>query len=217
MARISPTLLYNLAFLLSTVSISCSEVLPPRDDPTNVLVGHMEVEYSFGVNINGIVLWGTVFNKYDESLSGQAAISGILEFTPAGRPEQTIVRNFTKANLRYAKSYNVATGELVIDPGDSITVRYYLELASDSVRAPWSTSLVPLLDWTCLRGDYYQRSISNPVTIEVTAHLLVFDQTGPVNLGFRSTTFCFVDRWVDPVICRIPPTQPPCGAPPWPW
>ncbi len=203
----SSVLLLSILLIIGGILSSCDEPLPPRDDPTVVFQGKIEPEFALLSSTNALLVILKVKNVFDESLQGIALLTGNVEIAWAPFPDIRKIATLGPGNLIHARKYDVRTGLLTIDPGDSIVFLYSWNIMAESERQMRAEIFTYRTDSGCPL-----RKIADMETFIVRAQVRVYDKRSPANFGDTMFSFCHVDTYVDQRSCPIPRTEPPCGA-----
>lgn len=196
--------------LVILASFSCNELLPPREDPKNVLAPSIHAGYSLTALSNGVGVTAKFVNIFDETLQGHLSIGGRFDLTWMRFPDVKKIGMLSSSNLAFARNYNGITGELTIDPGDSVTVTYFWWIMADSEAVLRDQIFQLVRDMSCQNG--FARSVAEPETFIVTGEVRVFRNTAPIQMGQTEVSFCLVTAYVDPIHgCAPLRTAPPCG------
>ena len=216
-ARLVATVL--LAALVSLSSGPCDESLPPYQEPNRLLTGTISCAYVLSGADNSLKVYLTIKNVFDETLQGPAQMRGRIEIASERDPAVTRTASITSANIMSAPGYNALTGQLTIDPGETIRLGYSWDFADDRGNDLRKSFFKYVQDPTC-RG----RCLAYTEDLVIRAELTVYAKTGPVLGGPFRYSMCFVSAYVDPGACppilstapcniRPPQLQPAC----YPW
>ncbi len=215
-----PEVLHLFGIALLVLQGSCTEPLPPREDPAQLLAGEARAEYVLTDVVNGFVvnLWAR--NIYDETLDARAVISGKVEIAWARDPNIKKVGTLTAANIGFVRHYNSLTGQLTLDPGDSISLFYVWKIMDSTENALRRLIFGLVGDPHCYRDPppgcdtcqrIYLRNIAPEETFIVSSEAVFYQNTAPVKFGPILFTFCLASIKIDDRICTPSRKYPPCG------
>jgi hypothetical protein len=194
--------------LLSLIVGSCSESLPPYQDPADVFQGKVAGQYVLTVQDNSVKVYVTVKNIYDETFQASAILRGSLEITLARRPEiRKTVSLFPSQIIE--GHYNSGTGILTIDPGETIRLGYSWNFIDNSGTDLRKEIFTLVDDPTCSL-----RRIAYDETFSLKGEVTIFEKTAPVRFGPTMFTFCYITNWVNSKFCPPPQTDVPCNRRP---
>ena len=188
--------------LLSIVTLSCTESLPPRDAAVDFLQPHISATYVVIPSTNGVAVSVRFINIFDETLEGRLAIAGKVELIWDRFPEIKKVITLNSTNLTYARKYNGVTGELTLDPGDSVIISSLWSVMADSEAQIRNTIFLFGPDSRC-----GLRRVASSQTFTAKGEARIFRNTAPMLFGETKVTFCLVTNWVDTRLC---PPLPAC-------
>ena len=188
--------------LLSVATLSCNESLPPRDDPREILQPDIKALYVVTPATNGVAVSATFTNIFDETLEGRLAISGKVELQWDRFPDVKKVITLNSANLTYARKYNGITGELTLDPGDSVIISCLWSVMADSEAHMRNMIFLFGSDSRC-----NLRRVASSQTFTARGEARIFRNTAPLFLGETKVTFCLLTNFVDFRLC---PPLPAC-------
>jgi len=196
---------YFLNSVLCFVTLSCTESLPPRVDSPELLKAHIKAAYNLSPSFNGVSVSVTFINIFDETLEERLGIFGNVELMWDRIPQVKKVITLNSNNLSYAKNYNRITGELAIDPGDSVVISARWSVMADSEAQIRNQIFLFTFDRTCLYG----RRIASSQTFTARGDARLFLNTVPISFGETKLTFCLVTNWIAPNSCPPPPACDP--------
>lgn len=190
---------------------SCTESLPPREDPAIRFLPSLSATYYLTPRSNGLSVWCWLRNTYDETLQGRLAFDGKVEIIWQTDPSVKKVDRLTPTNLGYARNYNSQTRILTLDPGDSVGITYTWSIMDDSEADLRSRIFELRPDMGCLEGGVPIRWIADTESFWITGSMMLFEGVGFTTLGFTQTSFCLVSDYISPRQCSPTPIWPPCG------
>jgi len=195
--------------VLGIATISCSESLPPYQDPAEVFQGKVTGQYVLTVADNSLKIYITLKNVFDETFQAQALLRGNLEIVLARKPEIRKTVSLYPSNILQARSYNSSNGMLTVDAGDSIRLGYSWDFIADDGTDLRRGIFILTEDPTCK-----SREIAKDETFILSGDIKVFERTAPVKFGPTAYTFCYVTNWVNTKFCPPAQTDFPCGRRP---
>ncbi len=181
---------------------SCKESLPPYEEPAAVLEGKAKGQYVFSNKENLIRVYVTVKNIYDETLQSTAPLKGTIEITWPRYPSIRRTDSIDVSNLVYARKYDRDKGILTLDPGDSIRLEYSWNLMDDNGTFIYNEGDNQLVEWKfidTLCQASPPRKIAREETFTLRGEFFVFKQAAPATFGPTPFSFCYVNKWVNPV------------------
>ncbi len=189
-------LFINFVTLLATGLVSCKEPLPEYNDPRDVFDSYLSSVYVCSPTENATKIFLVFVNKYEETLDGEALLTGRLAISRAA--DRTFQKTVTigPSNIVYARGYNAATGVLSIDPGDSVRLLVSWNLVADDGRS-LRDEIHFMNDPTCPR-----RLISiAPVPLIITGNMSVYERTETVTPKSLRYEFTLIKDFVSPRDC----------------
>jgi hypothetical protein len=128
-----------LVLLLAGYLFGCDEELPPKNDPTNFISGHMTNVYRYSPSQNGIYVMAYIANNYDETISGTVAFGGTLtlewvvprELLGNSSAIRTVHLSRSNIDIIHAKNYNAVKNELIFQPHDTVQIGYLWDFKFD--------------------------------------------------------------------------------------
>lgn len=193
----------------------CNESLPPYSTPQDYLKGSIQGGYVITDSDNSVKIYLDVTNRYDETLEGPAVLLGEMEISLLRN--QAFRKSFaiTPGNLLTTGNYNTTTGEIRIDPGQTIRFGVSWDLIDengvdlrDSVFQYW-------IDPECPNGGPPSgtgpRCIAEEERFVIRGAVDVFRQTGHVVAGPEPFILCHVDKFVFGSICPLIDNGNPCS------
>ena len=187
-------ILLPLTFLFT--GIICQEDLPPYEDPRTILQGTAEGSYFFTQTQNSIQVRMTIRNGYDETLEGEASLSGAGTITLL--KDTSIHRTFAWAvsTMVGSPQYNPATRILTLDPGEEIQFVYTWNYMDDSGNDVRQSVFVYRSDAGCTL-----RVISHPETFLLSNRIKIFESLADMTIPEREFQICHISTWIDPRVC----------------
>jgi hypothetical protein len=184
----------HLAVIALVFWLSCDESLPPRQDPSHVFHLKLTPYYEYTQSSNFLQLQISFINSFDETLSGLMALDGTVVIASERNPSIHRTLPIASQNLVRAH-YDASSGNLTLDPGDSIVVAVNWDFTDDTGRRLQSILFEYSVDSSCA-----SREISNPEIFDVTATTRLF---APLALTDYHSTFTFRHylQWVSPHDC----------------
>ena len=203
--RIMPTWFMPLVCAVVVFYSSCSEALPPYEDPRDILDGKTIARYVFSSRENTMSVNLIFTNEFDETLEGKAVLAGQGTITWARDPNVRKTFTITPANLTNGK-FNPTTSVLTMDPGDSLRLNYRWNFIDDTGMDLRQDGFLYFTDPTCSF-----RKISYEETFIIRAEIKVFERIGPMAIRLTEFTMCHVTPWVSQQACPSISTDAPCG------
>lgn len=93
---------------------SCSEELPPRDNPTNAVTARVIPTYVTGNQVDFEV---RLKNEYDETLYGLSSYAGTIELVVEGLPNSQATIHLTRNDMVKGPKLDPENGKIYLDPG----------------------------------------------------------------------------------------------------
>ncbi len=182
--------------------ISCQESLPPRNDPSTLVVGVVRGSYVYQPLENDVHFTIGLVNIFDETLQDTADLHGALLLTLLRKPSVTRVLSVSADSLLpYQSGYNPITHVLTLNPGDTVWMRARWDMKDDRGRDLVAEEFHLLPDPTCPgRGISYEEDFL------VAGYVQVFFHHAQVRLTPAYLRLCYVYPWVGPTFCPKPPT-----------
>jgi len=218
-------------FCLLTLTIfllGCEELLPLRSDPANYLTAKVQSLYVYNTpKENSLYLFLVFKNNYDETLQAQADVAGSFRvkwYPPADYSVSFVNEKNVTLSIKdiYTGNYDSKTGNLTINPGDSLVLGYKWDFVTDD-KTDMLLKFGYFVDKSCsVRGypnpeQQYFRQISEKQIFEITGNARIFTQTAVLYAQPLVINQCFVSHdngdW-DPIFNRCRPINPsnPCSA-----
>lgn len=206
------TKLRFLSNFLPLLCLSCTESLPPYQDPTKLFGGSIDALYLLSTYQNEMRVVLRVRNIYDEQLDGQALIAGQVEIVAVRDQAVHKTIQLTPLDLVSAKGYDRQSGRLVFDPGEEIRFEVSWNFVDDSGRDLRSSFFVLLADTTC-----QARCLGYREDFTLKAQINLYERTSSVVIG--PTVFAL--WYVTGVVAGCSPLGPvsertlqlpPCGS-----
>ena len=169
---------------------SCSEQLPVRVEPTDVLSGSIRGEYLFNPTENLMMVSVTIRNDYEETLDGTALFDGTIRIVASGDTSihKTQVMNASNVSFTRVKRWNPLTRQLTLDPGDTLTVIYKWNFIDDGGR---NLILSYFRYWPHPDCPDF-RLKADSATFELMAEIRLFEKTNLVTAGPTKFLICHV-------------------------
>lgn len=196
---------------------SCDEDLPTYVEPAAFLDAKIDGEYFLSDTEHALRLYLRITNRYEETLSGIASLSGKIVVFAAR--DTTIRKTLTLSRDNLVTGTVSPSGTLKIDPKETIILKgvwdfprnriiddFGREIAGDSLTKSFFT-FVP--DPTCPF-----RYFATPEDFILQGTVTLFSQRAPVTAGPTVFRFCFVTNFVDVRVCPRIVTVTPCSN--WP-
>ena len=181
---------------------SCSEELPPRNDPSDLFVAGTDITYNYSIFENSMRVELNVTNLYDETLEDTATLAGSLTIQLVRNRSYSKKINFTAANAQFIH-YDAGTRVLRIDPKERIVFQQTWDFVDDQGRDLRTEVFRYVKDTTC---PLQTRKIALPEFFVVQGTFKVFGRVTEVEIKPASFEFCHVNIWVLPRDC--PPISP---------
>ncbi len=219
------------AILLSVIFLfifGCDEELPPQNNPAFLFTSSASAQYKYipetKPSQNFIDIYIVYKNLYDETLQDVASMKGTISIEWIAPPEERGSFNpirtdeLTFDNLFYAKNFNFTSNNIIIDPNDSIIIRYRWNLKTDD-----STSLIDqvkyLADKNCSvtltpGGFPGNRRISVKQQFQVSAKFIIFQRGGTIVTLPSNFSSCWIaPHYGEPTTpCEPPNPYNPCNS-----
>ena len=206
----------------------CDEELPPQNNPLSLFTSTASTQYQYlpetKPSQSSIDIYIVYKNLYDETLQDVASMKGTITIEWDAPPEERGGFNplrtdeLTFDNLFYAKNYNFGSNTIIIDPKDSIIVRYRWNLKTDD-----STSLINhvkyLADNNCFvtltpGGFPGHRLISVKQQFKVSAKFSIFQRGGTILTLPANFSSCWIFPHYGESVTGCDPPNPynPCTS-----
>lgn len=188
---------------------SCNEELPVRRDPANVFDVSFGGLYILSSVENTLQIFMSVVNSYDETFQDAALMQGRLLITLRRDPQYHRSYSLSSANLVTSKGYNPATGQLTINPGDTVKFAVKWDFIDDRNVDFRQDVFKYSLDPSCSTSG---RMIADREDFLVSGDMQLFAASG-LSIGKMAiVSLCHVNKWVNPKDCPPIITNPPCGG-----
>ncbi|MDL1891365.1 hypothetical protein FBQ87_00535 [Sphingobacteriales bacterium CHB3] len=179
-------------------NLSCKEPLPGYQDPRDVFDAYQSGTYALSTAENAVKAYFTVFNAYDETFDARAVLNGTL----------TIIferdRTFRKtvqlgpSTIIEARGYDPASGNLRMDPGDSVRFGFSWNMIADDGRSLFNTDLVTFYPNPECPPDLIS---TQPVRLTIESNVRMYDRTEIVVAPQIRLEFILHRRYVPPRDC----------------
>ena len=196
-----------IVFLVSALLIlgPCDETLPPYTEPEVFLEGAITGQYLLSVAFgNRVSVQFSVKNIYEETLDETVQMRGFIELRSVRRPDIKKTFSLTGGNVILG-GYNRQTGQLTINPQDSIVFSVSWDVSTDDRGVDPRGELFtfyedPICSLRCIavREDFI-----------LSGEVHVFNQRAPVK-ATAMLPLCYVSAVVTPAACITVQTDPPC-------
>jgi hypothetical protein len=206
---------FSLLVLVALVAGPCDESLPSHEEPDAYFQGRITAQYSHSPNENGLRGLIVVRNVFDETLQGSAALQGSVIIESLRNPALRKTVQLTRANILFLRGYDARTNTFTFDAGDSISMVYTWDFASDDGARDWRTSFFTYVSDTLCNGLLINRCLALTEDLMITVQFTVFHGRVPMR-AMTQFPLCYVSRYVHPNFCPTPMTNPPCFIPPSP-
>jgi len=184
----------HLACVTVVFSISCDEALPPRTNPSNLIVVTLQPSYVYSQFENDVIINLTAINKFDETMSDRIGIAGTIVVTSDRDTSVHKTYQLSSTNLVHG-NFNAFTGTLTIDPGDSVVLQVRWNFTDDSGNSLISSFFHYSVDRAC-----QERDVAMQESFSIAAKMKLYSQLGYAQ---SQTPFTIVqyDRFVGPHDC----------------
>lgn len=198
-AKLHPTLHYSSLLLLLFLR-PCDEQLPVYQEPDHVLDNKFEFEYVLSPTDNSLKIYFFIYNRFDDTFDGVAALRGTVSLTSMRNPAIKKTFEVGPASVISAPGYNRTTGNLTINPGDSIKFLVSWNFITSDNGTDLRTGFFQYYgDPACsMPGPSRCRAYQEEFLVE--ADVLIYSQTAPER-GSVVYPVCFVSRYVIPKLC----------------
>ncbi|MCX6137665.1 MAG: hypothetical protein NTV54_09255 [Ignavibacteriales bacterium] len=201
------------AFMLSLLSIfSCDEVLPARNDPSQLFTTSLSWVYDFSRSNNGYIIKFILKNNYSEAIQAKAAIDGeltiewLIDRMLIGEISTIRTAKLTNANLNGSPLYDGSKGILTIPSGASVTLWYYWNLKTDdSTTIYMQPAFNGSRKYNCQATVWVNgvpASVSRwffcPQAYRVSGYVRLFEQTAHMHAPEMKFSSCYIYPYVDP-------------------
>lgn len=205
-------LLIRVAIAVLSLALStCKESLPVYHAPSNMFQARLTPFYGLTASENKLHIFLLVQNVFDETLEGEASITGRIQLVSTTDP--TVVKTLTlgPANILTARGYHPGTGILTFNPRDTIIFDASWDLSQrpllDDAGKDLTVGLLHLdTDPECPTG----RKRSVPQDFIVEGFVQLFDRSGPAVESKVVFRLCLISNWVNPSAC--PYITAPCNV-----
>jgi len=208
-----------IILILSAIFLGCDEELPPQDNPTDLFISQASLQYQYVPDSrptqSSIDIYIVYKNFFDESLDDFASMKGSIKIEWLAPPEErgaidpkrTDVLTFD--NLFYAKKYNFASNRIIVDPNDSIILRYRWNLKTDDSTNIMSQAKYSI-DRDCTvranpQNDVGFRAISAKQQFRISATFSIFQRGGVIITAPDEFSSC----WIAPHYGELSPCNQP--------
>jgi len=185
-----------IVWALLCLSLSCDESLPPRNDPTILVVANLESLYSIGVTANQLYLTVNVKNVYDEAIQDTEQISGTLEIALSRNLQYRKTVQLSRNNLLTVSAYDGATHQLTVNSGQTIQLRYGWDFSTEVQGSSPADFFHFYRDVECPFRQFAYKEV-----FKVQGTVQLFKSVGPVTFGPVDVPLCYISAWVNPRDC----------------
>ncbi|MEX1139338.1 MAG: hypothetical protein WEB33_06375 [Bacteroidota bacterium] len=205
----------GILLAIITAGPICNEDLPPYSTPQDYLKGSIRGGYVITDSDNSVKIYLDVTNRYDETLEGHAVLSGEMEISLLRNPAFRKSFVITPDNLLTPNNYNTTTGEIRIDPGETIRFGVSWDLVDENGTDLRDSVFQYWVDPECPNGGPPSGSGARCVAEEERFVILgsvdVFSQTGHVVAGPEPFILCHVNKFVFGSFCSLIDYGNPCS------
>ncbi len=205
----------GILLAIITAGPVCNENLPPYATPRDYLKGSIQGGYVITDSDNSVKIYLDVTNRYDETLEGPAVLVGEMEISLLRNEAFRKSFAISLGNLMTAGAYNATTGQIKIDPGQTIRFGVSWNLVDengvdlrDSVFQYW-------IDPDCPNGGPPSgsgpRCIAEEERFVIRGSVDVFGQAGHVVAGPEPFILCHVNKFVFGSFCSLIDYGNPCS------
>ena len=166
--------------VLVVLAWSCDESLPPRVNPSNLFTAQVSASYNYTPVANNVLIDLIAVNKFDETISNRAGIEGTIVITSL--QDTSVHKTFTLSRTSLIHgNYNLQTGTLTIDPGDTVVLQATWDFTDDAGTDLTQNFFHYNIDATCR-----QRLIASPESFTVEAKAKLYTTLG---YAYSQTSF----------------------------
>lgn len=196
---------WTVLLILISLIPGCDEQLPPYADPRDILSAAAHGEYVLSAKDNSVNFFVIIRNEFDESFQAVATISGSMEIVL--QRDTTIRKTITlsNANLIHGTNYIPSTGEIIFDPGDTVTLFYKWDWIDNKGRDLRLETFRYHEDLQCDCG-LFNRALAEEEVFILQGEVKMFDRVSRMSFGPTEFHLRFASRWVNPKYC--PPVLP---------
>lgn len=200
---------------IMTAGPICNESLPPYSTPQDYLKGSIQGGYVITDSDNSVKVYLDVTNRYDETLEGPAVLLGEVEISLLRNAALRKSFTITSANLLTTGTYNATTGDIRIDPGQTIRFGVSWNLIDDNGVDLRDSVFQYWVDPECPNGGPPSGSGARCVAEEerfvIRGSVDIFGQTGHVVAGPEPFILCHVNKFVFGSLCPLIDYGNPCS------